>query len=180
MIPITLDQLRQIMPLARSRASRFLGPLNSTMARYEINTTVRQAAFLAQIAHESGSLRYTEELASGEAYEGRVDLGNTQPGDGVRFKGRGLLQITGRANYGDCSASLFGLRQVLIFHPRLLTSPHYAAASAGWFWDARELNKLADATSFSTITRRINGGLNGYAERLAFYLRALEVLEPSE
>lgn len=174
---IDQDTLLAIMPAAgRPRAALFCGPLTEAMAAYGINTPERVAAFLAQVAHESGSLRYVRELASGEAYEGRKDLGNTQPGDGVRFKGRGLIQITGRSNYSDCSESLFGHRSTLLDHPELLEQPGYATMSAGWFWNSRNLNALADAGQFEAITRRINGGLNGQADRLAHYHRALEVL----
>src|SRR6478736_7421705 len=97
---LTKDDLKRIMPLASASAlDRFCEPINSTLPKYLINTPTRIAAFLAQIAHESGQFRYVKELASGEAYEGRKDLGNTQPGDGKKFKGRGLIQITGRNNY---------------------------------------------------------------------------------
>ena len=143
-----------------------------TMAEFEINTPARQAAFLAQIGHESGQLRYVRELASGAAYEGRKDLGNTQPGDGVRFKGRGLIQITGRANYLKCGEAL-GLD--LIADPELLEQPINACRSAGWFWESRGLNALADAGDFLRITKRINGGTNGLADRQALYESAQQV-----
>jgi putative chitinase len=126
------------------------------------------AAFLAQVLHESGGLRYTRELASGEAYEGRGDLGNVQTGDGVRFKGRGLLQITGRTNYAACSRGIFGDTR-LLDTPALLEIPRYAALSAAWWWDTHGLSELADAGDFDRITRRINGGYNGRAERNRFY-----------
>lgn len=172
---ITLEQLRAIMPQARSRADVYLLPLQEAMTEYGIDTPVRRAAFLAQVAHESGQLRYVRELASGEAYEGRADLGNTLPGDGIRFKGRGLIQITGRANYRACSLALFGdLR--LLTQPELLEAPSPACRSAAWFWASRGLNALADAGDFRAITRRINGGINGYAERLAAFERAQAVL----
>lgn len=175
-MPITLDQLRAIMPRARSLALVYLVPLNEAMAEFGIDSLARQSAFLAQLAHESGELRYVEELASGRAYEGRADLGNTHPGDGVRFKGRGLIQITGRTNYADCSAALFGDRQVLLEQPERLEEPSLAARSAAWFWASRKLNALADSGDFELITRRINGGLNGLADRLAHLERAQEVL----
>jgi putative chitinase len=143
------------------------------MERYEINTPRRQAAFLAQIAHESGSLRYVEEIASGEAYEGRADLGNTEPGDGKRFKGRGLIQITGRTNYkavGDALGFDF------IKEPEKLELPGAASYSAAWFWDSRNLNRHADIDGFQTITRKINGGLNGYDDRLKHWEIAKKAL----
>jgi putative chitinase len=174
---MNIDQLKKIVPYAGAKAGIFLAPLNESMARHEINTPVRQAAFIAQIAHESGSFRYVKELASGAAYEGRHDLGNTEPGDGVRFKGRGLIQITGRANYRECSIALFGDPDILIAHPEMLETVSCACDSAGWFWSSHGLNELADAGRFERITRCINGGLNGQAERLAFYATAKEVLE---
>ena len=170
---ITVEQLRSIMPYAGARADTFAAPLNAAMDEFEINTPARQAAFLAQIAHESGSLKYVKELASGGAYEGRTDLGNTEPGDGVFFKGRGLIQITGRSNYRDCGEALF---LQLLEQPELLEQPVNACRSAGWFWKSRGLNDLADAGDFRQITRKINGGYNGYADRLAFYQRAQQVL----
>lgn len=175
---ITLDQLRSIIPFAGQRAEIFLAPINAAMDEFGIDTPARQAAFLAQVAHESGSLRYTKELASGAAYEGREDLGNTEPGDGVRYKGRGLIQITGRANMAKCSAALYGDAQHLLDHPEILELPEAACRSAAWFWTSHHLNERADAGEgeFEHITRVINGGLNGQADRLAFYERAQKVL----
>lgn len=170
---VTADDLKRIMPHAGSRADKFVDPLNSAMREFAIDTIMREVAFLAQIAHESGELRYVRELASGEAYEGRSDLGNTQPGDGVRFKGRGLIQITGRANYAACGTAL-GLD--LLAHPELLEETVNACRSAAWFWQSRGLNELADKGDFKLITRRINGGYTHYQERLAFLERAKEVL----
>ena len=152
---------------------KYVEPLNACFDEWEINTPQRQAAFLAQVAHESGGFHYVREIASGEAYEGRKDLGNTQPGDGIRFKGRGLIQLTGRANYAACSAAL-GID--FVAEPELLTLPENAARSAGWFWWSRKLSKLADAENFRLLTIRINGGLNGYADRLAYWERAKEAL----
>ena len=170
---MTFDQLKEIMPYAGKRAETFLEPLNAAMAEFEINTPARQAAFLAQIAHESGSLRYVKEIASGAAYEGRKDLGNTEEGDGMRFKGRGLIQITGRANYTQCGAAL-GLD--LLAEPDLLEQTGNACRSAAWFWQTRGLNELADDGEFKLITKRINGGYNGLEDRRAYYTRAKETL----
>ncbi|WP_440974356.1 glycoside hydrolase family 19 protein [Pseudomonas koreensis] len=169
----TLQQLIDILPLARKHAPLFIEHLNHTMFEFGINNIVRRAAFIAQIGHESGQLRYLRELASGDAYEGRGDLGNIYPGDGQRFKGRGLIQVTGRFNYDACGKSL-GLD--LISHPQLLEQPEHACRSAGWFWDLKKLNALADTGDFLNLTRRINGGLNGLNERRAFFNKALEVL----
>jgi putative chitinase len=170
---MTIDQLLQIMPFAKSRAALFIDPLNATMDEFEINTPARQAAFLAQVAHESGQLLYVRELASGTAYEGRADLGNTQLGDGVKYKGRGLIQITGRNNY---AALMMALDIDCLEHPELLESPINACRSAGWFWGTHKLNQLADIPDFLTITKRINGGTNGLADRQAFYATAKQVL----
>ena len=167
------EALAAIMGCALVRADTWAPHLTEAMVRFDINTVRRQTAFLAQVGHESGRLRYVRELASGEAYEGRADLGNTEPGDGVRFKGRGLIQITGRANYRACGDAL-GLN--LLDTPALLEAPKYAALSAGWFWDVKRLNALADIGDFDRITRRINGGTNGMADRLALYGKANEVL----
>jgi putative chitinase len=170
---VTLAQLVAIMPLAHTRAVAFLAPLNAAMVEFGITTPARQASFLSQVGHESGQLRYVRELASGQAYEGRVDLGNVQPGDGVRFRGRGLLQVTGRANYAACGKAL---SLDLLAQPELLEHAVNACRSAGWFWQTRGLNALADAGDQVKVTRRINGGTNGLAERLALYLAARKVL----
>lgn len=170
---MTLEQLKQILPHAGHRADLFYPFLVSAMDEFEINTPARQAAFLAQIAHESGSFRYVKEIASGGAYEGRTDLGNVEIGDGIRFKGRGLIQITGRRNYSDCAAAL-GVE--CVERPELLESPELACRSAGWFWHTRGLNALADQGDFVRITKRINGGTNGLMDRQEHYDRAKRVL----
>ena len=147
------------------------------MAEFDISTNERKAAFLAQVGHESGGLRWTSELwgptEAQRRYEGRVDLGNTEPGDGYRFRGRGLLQTTGRNNYKRTGDAL-GVD--LIASPEKLADPEYAARSAAWFWDEHDLNELADAGNFERITKKINGGLNGYAERVALHNAATEAL----
>jgi Predicted chitinase len=176
MTPITIAQLREIMPYARIRAFAFAEPLNAAMFEFDINTPQRQAAFLAQIAHESGELRYVEELASGKDYEGRLDLGNTAKGDGVRYKGRGLIQITGRSNYANCSIALFGYESRLLTEPELLEEPINACRSAAWFWKSHGCNELADIGNFRRITLIINGGLTGHGQRLAYWETATEVL----
>jgi len=172
---ITFEELRKICPYTRTgRVAVFVEPLNLAMHEFEIDVTpVREAAFLAQVAHESGGLTYVREIASGAAYEGRADLGNTKPGDGEKFRGRGLIQVTGRSNYAVCGAAL---DLDLLTHPELLEQIPNAARSAGWFWKTHGLNELADHGDFKLITKRINGGYNGYKERLAFYETALEVL----
>ena len=176
-MPITTQQLLQILPNAGAKAGVFAPVLNTAMQRYQIVGTKRVAAFIAQIGHESGQLIYVREIwgptPAQAKYEGRKDLGNTFPGDGLRYRGRGLIQITGRANYAACGEAL-GLD--LINHPELLEQPQYACLSAAWFWATNGLNTLADADKFEAITRRINGGLNGQADRQALYDKALKVL----
>ena len=177
MTTITMETLRAIMRCSEERATIYIEPINLALDRYEINTPVRIAAFLSQIGHESGGLRYVREIwgptAAQSRYEGRGDLGNTQPGDGKRFMGRGLIQITGRANYIAVGNAL-GVDAM--GSPEVLESPLYASLSAGWFWDGRNLNVLADARDMRTITRRINGGYNGLEDRLARYDTALQEL----
>ena len=176
-MPLTEQQLLQILPNAGPRAGVFVPALNRAMQRYRIDSPVRQAAFLAQIGHESGQLRYVREIwgptAVQQRCEGRKDLGNTEPGDGARFKGRGLIQITGRENYRKAGAAL-GLP--LLDQPELLEQAEWAATSAAWWWSSHGLNELVDAGNFEQITRTINGGLNGQADRVALWKRATEVL----
>lgn len=176
-MPITEQQLLQILPNAGRQAGVFVSVLNTAMNRYGIVGTPRAAAFIAQVGHESGHLRYVREIwgptAQQAGYEGRADLGNTVKGDGSKYRGRGLIQITGRANYAACGEAL-GLD--LINKPELLELPQHASMSAAWFWSTRGLNTLADRGEFVKITRRINGGLTGQDDRRALYDRALEVL----
>jgi putative chitinase len=161
------------------RAAQWLPCIQAACDKYAIDTPMRVAAFLAQTGHESCGLVYAKEIwgnpptKAQQAYEGRADLGNTQPGDGARFLGRGLLQITGRRNYQLAS---IGLDLDLIAHPELIEQPANAAMSAGWFWFNQNLNALADAGDFTALTRRINGGTNGIADRLALYGAAKKAL----
>lgn len=177
---ITKQELMSIMPLVGARADAFLQPLNDAMEIYDINTPRRQAAFLAQLAHESGEFRYMRELASGTAYDTGAlakALGNTpeDDGDGEKYKGRGPLQITGRNNYHQCSMALYGDDR-LLETPELLEQPFDGCMAAGWFWALHGLNELADAGDFKEITRRINGGENGMQDRERYYKLAGEVL----
>lgn len=173
-VGLTAGELKAIMPnLSDEKARHSLPYLNSAMAEANINTPARKAAFLAQLAHESGELRYMEEIASGAAYEGRSDLGNTHPGDGRRFKGRGPIQLTGRANYAAASRDL-GID--LVSHPERAADPDVAFRIAGWYWSRRGLNGLADSGNFSEITHRINGGYNGASDRVRYWERAKHVL----
>lgn len=172
---MTVNELSLIYKEApKSRLEKFLPSLNEVLCKYEINTPQRICMFLAQIGHESGQFRYVRELASGEAYEGREDLGNTLPGDGVRYKGRGLIQITGKRNYVLCGLAL---DLPLMETPELLEEPIHAVGSAGWFWYNENLNSLADLGLFKEITKKINGGYNGLADREKLLQRALEVVK---
>ncbi|MDI3274890.1 glycoside hydrolase family 19 protein [Pseudomonas sp. AL03] len=176
-MPITAQQLLQILPNAGKQAGVFVPVLNTAMQRYQIVGAKRVASFIAQIGHESGQLVYVREIwgptLAQIKYEGRADLGNTVTGDGFKYRGRGLIQITGRANYAACGEAL-GLD--LISQPELLELPQHACMSAAWFWATKGLNTLADADKFESITRRINGGLNGQPDRLKLWAKASGVL----
>lgn len=167
-------ELQAIMPHLRlAKRSLYLPFLNAAMREGRITRGLRMAAFLAQLAHESVELRYFEEIASGAAYEGRVSLGNTHPGDGRRFKGRGPIQLTGRSNYAAASKAL-GLD--LLARPTDAARPEIGFRVAQWFWTSRGLNELADARDFTTITKRVNGGTRGLRSRTIYYERAKRVL----
>ena len=175
---LTLNQLVAIMPYAKARAASYLPWLNGAMQEFAIGTALRKASFLSQIAHESGQLLYVAELASGAAYDtGKLAarLGNTPEadGDGQRWKGHGLIQITGLANHQAC-ATYFGIALANI--AAWLMTPEGACRSAGWFWKTHGLNELADKGDQVAVTRRINGGTNGLAERLALFNVAQKVL----
>jgi putative chitinase len=200
---ITQQQLLQILPNARPVAGIFLPALNEAMARYKIDTRLRAAAFLAQVGHESSHLtrlvenlnysaeglirtwpkRFNLELATRVArkpeqianivYASRMGNGPAVTGDGWKYRGRGLVQVTGWVNYQACGSAL-GLD--LLTKPELLEQPVYAAPSAAWYWSSNGLNELADAGRFEDITRRVNGGLTGQADRLDIYQRALKVI----
>ena len=170
---LTLEQLQAIVPQASpGRLITFIEPLNACFKEFGITDAPQQQRFLAQVAHESGGFVYVRELASGEAYEGRADLGNTEPGDGRKFRGRGLIQCTGRANYTACSRALFGDDR-LLDHPEILEQHDLAVRSAGWFWASRKLGGIED---MKVVTKRINGGYNGLPDRMAYYDRAKQVL----
>lgn len=166
-------ELAACLSAPMSRAQTWADPLTAAMALYAIDSPKRQAAFIAQIGHESGRLIYVRELWGPtevqQGYEGRADLGNTQPGDGFRYRGRGLIQVTGRTNYQSCGDAL-GLD--LVGQPELLEQPGNASLSAAWFWNTHGCNTLADIMDFETITRHINGGLNGFDDRVTLWKMA--------
>lgn len=170
---ISKHTLSDVLGTTNTIVEPFIPWLNEYCQKYEINTPLRLAAFLAQIGHESGRFRYTEEIAKGYAYEGRKDLGNTQKGDGLKFKGRGLIQITGRYNYTELSNDL-GID--FVSQPMMLSLPEYAVWSACWYWDKRKLNTMADEGRFRDITKAINGGYNGLEDREKLYSKCKRML----
>lgn len=171
---VTPEILRQIVPtLSAARAAEIAKYLNPAMAEAGIRSNLAKAAFLAQLAQESAGYTAMEEFASGDDYEGRTDLGNTQPGDGRRFKGRGFIQITGRSNYTQASRAL-GLD--LVGNPELAEGTENAARVAAWYWRSRNINPPAEGGDFVRVTRLINGGTNGLEQRQAYYAKAKAAL----
>jgi putative chitinase len=182
---VTLKQLRAIYTRAPAKKlRRYLPHLNSAMTEAKINNELRKAAFLAQLAHESVEFLYMKEIGdyayfmrmydiTGDRPDVARDLGNTKPGDGARYPGRGPIQITGKYNYRKCGKAL-GLD--LVRHPELAENPSVAFRASAWFWRSNDINQAADRGDFELVTRIINGGLNGYPERLAYYNRARGVL----
>lgn len=180
---LDIDLLARACRNSEVFVGHWVEPIRRACQTFNINTKERLAAFLAQIGHESGSLRYTTEVwgptEAQRRYEGRKDLGNTQPGDGARFKGHGLIQITGRFNHAKCRDGLraMGLETPDFEDaPEALAEPQWAALSAAWYWHRWGCNELADAGEFEKITRAINGGLNGQADRIARHEAALAAL----
>lgn len=198
---VTESQLVAILPRSTKVADKFAPALNAAMERYQITTPLRMAAFLAQVGHESTQLTALVEnlnysaAALQSTWPARFDaalaaqyarqperianvvygsrLGNTAQGEGWKYRGRGLIQLTGKSNYEKCGAAL-GLD--LVASPELLEQPSNAAMAAAWFWSVNGLNALADAGSFTKITQKVNGGQNGAEDRMAIYQRALKVL----
>jgi putative chitinase len=171
---LTPADLCAIAPNApKQQVEKLVPHLNLTLIEFDITTPLRQAHFLAQTGHESDQFRAMEEYASGVDYEWRSDLGNVYAGDGVKFKGRGLIQITGRTNYRECGQFL-GVD--LIRHPDRLADADLASCSAGWFWQTRKLNAEADRDDIEAATQIINGGLNGYSHRVELLRKAKKVL----
>jgi putative chitinase len=167
----TSEQLLQIMPkIPKKKLPSYTEQLNLAMELAHMDTPLRAAAFIAQLAHESGELRWFEEFADGSAYEGRKDLGNVFPGDGVKYKGRGPIQLTGRNNY---KAAGDALGVDLVAKPELAATAEYGFKIATWFWNSRNLNTLADAQDLKGVTKKINGGYNGLAQREKYYIKAL-------
>ncbi|WP_428663021.1 hypothetical protein [Runella sp.] len=172
---VTTQQVQQVMPKASAKnVTQFVEAFNKVMDIYEINTTNRIAAFLAQVAYETGELYYLEEVGAnaGSAYEGRLDLGNTQPGDGIKYNGRGLFMLVGRSNYSTFSNPP---KYDLVNHPELLRTVDVATDVACRYWQDRKLNKLADKEDLPSITKKIRGGTNGLQARSNYYFKAKQV-----
>lgn len=148
-------------------------PIATTLDRYGINTPLRIAHFLAQIAHESDDFCTTEEYASGQAYEGRKDLGNVDAGDGPRYKGRGLIQLTGRANYRSVGTTL---ELALEDHPESVSDPFVYLLVSCEFWKEKGINQYCDQDNIIAVTQVVNGGQNGIADRRAYLARAKQVV----
>jgi len=148
--------------------------LNACLNRFEINTNLRLKHFLAQIAHESGGLRWMQELATGDAYEWRRDLGNVKPGDGRKYKGAGAIQLTGRANY---KAFADFMNDQKIMQGSEFVAAEYPFTSAGFWWMDSGMNALVDSgANVEAVTLRVNGGRNGLSDRIAYYQKATQVL----
>ena len=178
---ITAQQLKAICPTATmSNINRALKPLNDTLVRFNINTPLRIAHFIAQVAHESGAFQYLKEIASGAAYDtGRLAarLGNTPEadGDGQKYKGRGYIQLTGTSNY-RLFDEFTGRKHDLMNHPERIEQPDLAMLAAGWYWSRNDLNRLADRDDLLSITKRINGGTNGLEDRRNYLKNAKKIL----
>jgi putative chitinase len=183
---------------------KWLNPLNDTFEKYQINTPTRQAAFIGQCGHESNNFKVLEEnlnysakglmstwpsrfpsleeaakyernpeKIANKVYGGRADLGNIEDGDGWRFHGRGVIQLTGRSNYTICGEAL---GQPFATQPELILEPEWACMSAGWFWNKKGLNSIADNEDWTTITKRINGGTIGLQDRIEKIHKAMDIL----
>jgi putative chitinase len=172
---ITTDQLKAIIGniYYDAKFKVLTDSINEVAEKYSINTNLRLAHFLAQVIHESGRFKYETEIASGSEYEGRKDLGNTEKGDGTRYRGRSFIQVTGRSNYKAVTKAL-GVD--FLSNPELLAQPPYDMLAAGWYWDTRNLNALADKDDVVGITKKVNGGLNGLSDREQWLTKCKSVL----
>lgn len=178
---MTPQLLANIAECPVERAAKYADALEETFGKYQIDTALRQSHFLAQVLHESGRLRYTKEIwgptPAQLRYEGRDDLGNTQTGDGKRFMGRGLIQLTGRANYRKY-ADATGID--VLTDPDLVSKPPLCVDVAGWYFATHGCLELADRDDLHAVTRRVNGGLNGIQDRENLLKRAKSFLYAEE
>lgn len=171
---ITKEMLRKLAPTAKEEIISHLAEnLDDQLAKYNIDNYLRVCHFLAQAAHESASFRTLEEYASGAAYEGRKDLGNVNPGDGKRYKGRGIFQLTGRANYRTYGQKL---GYDLEGNPDLAKDPLISIKTACEYWNSRKLSELADKDDVRGITKKINGGFNGLDDRIQYLQKAKAII----
>lgn len=188
---LSYDLIKKIVPSIKvAYLKPFVDTFNANSEKYGITSQRRFAAFISQVAHESDGFKTTKEYASGAAYEGRKDLGNIYKGDGVRFKGRGFIETTGRTNYGDTSNHLFGDKNKLLKNPELLEDPINATLSAMYFWKKHGLNEIADKpdnwtiktkkkgtlNKFQYVTYIVNGGQNGLTQRAGYWEKAKTLL----
>jgi putative chitinase len=203
---LTQEHVDALIPRAIGGTTPWLEALNEALPQYEINTIERVAAFIAQCAHESGGFSVLEENLNYKAdtltklwpqrfpvgiaeeyagmpekianktYGGRMGNGDEHTGEGYKFRGRGLLQLTGKDNYKACSQALFQ-DGTLLEDPDLLLDPYYAIHSACWFWSKNKLNQYADSGDFTTMTKKINGGVIGLDDRIHHYNAAVDILE---
>lgn len=179
---LRFDQFQKVLKKAfpnstEKKRADYAAPLYRTLVEFNITTPKRIAAFLANIGVESGELRYSEEIWGPTKQQSRYDqpgtlatwLGNHEPGDGYKFRGRGLIQLTGRTNYKNASKDLLGDASRLLERPDLVSEADLGSRIAGWFWDEKGLNDYADNDDLETITRRINGGLTHHDRRVTYY-----------
>lgn len=204
----TVEKLEKIVPTPIGGVQVWYDGFLQALPQYEISTVPRVAAFIAQCAHESGGLRHLEEnlnyraatltkvwpkryppgiaekyagkpqAIANKSYGGRLGNGDEASGDGWKYRGRGIIQVTGRDNYQTCSKFLFS-DDTLLNNPDILLDPYYAIHSACWFWDINQLNQYADSGDMETLTRRINGGTHGLEDRVKHYNHAIEVFVDS-
>ena len=186
---IQAAHLQKVYGIRAPLAAKWAPLIDRALTLSECTNVKRQAAWLAQIGHESGCLRYTREIWGPTTQQARYEpvttlsgrLGNSQPGDGALYMGRGLIQITGRANYQMCTQRLKTLLNTDVpdfeQEPTLLERPDWAALTAAVFWKQKNLNRFADSGDFAELTRRINGGHNGLAHRQHLYLQAMGALQ---
>lgn len=204
----TIDKLKQLIPNAAGGVQAWYEGLSDALPQYEIVTVPRAASFIAQCAHESGGFRMMEEnlnykaatltklwpkrypagiaeqyagkpqAIANKSYGGRMGNGDEASGDGWKYRGRGILQLTGKDNYKACSKFLFS-DDTLLENPDLLLDAYYATHSACWFWNQNKLNQYADSGDILTMTKKINGGTIGLDDRIKHYKHAMEVLSGS-
>jgi predicted chitinase len=178
MATLTQEQLKAICPtLTDLRAIDIVRTIHPALTEFQIETPLRIAAFVAQLAHETGEFKFMRELWGPTAQQKKYDpptalakkLGNTEAGDGYLYRGRGPIQLTGKANYKAASDAL---SVDLVAQPELAANLEIGFRVAGWFWRGRGLNELADDGQYREITKKINGGYTAMTQRIKYYDRA--------